>query len=79
MERDEKSSQRLSNDDTQLRVETKSEEYITDPLRKKIHGTIRFIENYKMHIFWLTIYTLILLLIFAERMYCKHSINIYHD
>ncbi|KAG1674994.1 Dual oxidase 2 [Nymphon striatum] len=60
---------RLSSIGTQIRVETKSEEYITDPLKKKVHGTIRFIENYKMHIFWLTVYTLVLFLIFAERMY----------
>jgi hypothetical protein len=32
----------------------------------------RVIENYSREIFWLTLYTLVLLAIFAERAYCKY-------
>jgi len=32
----------------------------------------RAIENYSREIFWMTLYTLVLLAIFAERAYCKY-------
>lgn len=32
----------------------------------------RIIENYSREIFWLVLYTLVLLAIFAERAYCKY-------
>lgn len=32
----------------------------------------RATENYSREIFWMTLYTLVLLAIFAERAYCKY-------
>jgi len=33
----------------------------------------KYIENYRLHIFWLTLYLLVLAGIFIERAYCKFS------
>lgn len=40
-------------------------------LKKKFIIIKRSAENYQMHIFWLAIYTMVLLSIFAERAYCE--------
>lgn len=37
----------------------------------KAHAMLRYIELKSKEIFWLTLYTLVLLAIFAERAYCK--------
>ncbi|XP_070541735.1 dual oxidase 2-like isoform X2 [Ptychodera flava] len=52
-----------------VRVETKKTTYTDSPLLKKFNAFKRYVENYKMHIFWLTLYMLVLLAIFVERAY----------
>lgn len=37
----------------------------------KTHATLRFVELKSKEIFWMTLYTLVLLAIFAERAYCE--------
>jgi hypothetical protein len=39
--------------------------------KKKFIILKRSAENYQMHIFWLALYTMVLLSIFAERAYCE--------
>ncbi|XP_023217441.1 dual oxidase 2-like [Centruroides sculpturatus] len=53
----------------QVRVETKQEAYQTTALRQTLIKTIRFVENYRLHIFWSVLYTLVVFGIFAERAY----------
>lgn len=44
-----------------------------EPIQRSFWISIkRIIENYSREIFWLTLYTLVLLAIFAERAYCKY-------
>lgn len=49
-------------------------------LKQKFIILKRSAENYQMHIFWLALYTMVLLSIFAERAYCeiaKYFQNLY--
>lgn len=32
----------------------------------------KYIRNYRMHIYWITLYTLVAWAIFCERVYCKY-------
>lgn len=34
---------------------------------------LRFFANYKLHIFWTTLYTLVSIGIFVERAYCEYE------
>ncbi|XP_066271340.1 dual oxidase 2-like isoform X5 [Branchiostoma lanceolatum] len=53
-----------------LKVDTiKVKKYTTNPVMKKFNGFKRYIQNYRLHIFWLTLYTLVTIGIFAERAY----------
>lgn len=36
----------------------------------------RFVSNYKTHIFWLALYQIVVLLIFAERAYCEFCLDV---
>jgi len=43
------------------------------PIKTSLWISIRrAIENYSREIFWMVLYTLVLLAIFAERAYCKY-------
>ncbi|GFT66944.1 hypothetical protein NPIL_295941 [Nephila pilipes] len=55
--------------ETCLRVETKPSFYEKDPTKQRVNQVIRFIENYRPHIFWVTLYTLVILGIFIEKAY----------
>jgi len=46
-------------------------------LRKHWGTFTKFVENYKRQIFWLTLYILVTIGIFAERAYCKYNVFIY--
>lgn len=39
--------------------------------QQRRNAILRYFENYKRHIFWLILYTLVTFAIFAERAYCK--------
>lgn len=54
-----------------LRVETKPMVYEKDPTKQRVNQVIRFIENYRLHIFWVVLYTLILFGIFIQKAYSK--------
>ena len=36
-----------------------------------VNDLLRYFVNYKLHIFWCTLYTLVAIGIFAERAYCE--------
>lgn len=55
-----------------LRVETKPVVFEKDPTKQRVNQVIRFIENYKLHIFWIVLYTLILFGIFIQKAYCEY-------
>ena len=42
-----------------------------NPVSAKLGEVINYIENNRLNIFWITLYTLLCLAIFAERAYCK--------
>ncbi|XP_019635682.1 PREDICTED: dual oxidase 2-like [Branchiostoma belcheri] len=53
-----------------LKVDTlKEKKYTSNPVLKKFNAFKRYIQNYRLHIFWLTLYTLVTIGIFAERAY----------
>lgn len=52
-------------------VKTIEKEYPRGKLAQYINSITRFVENYKLHIFWVVLYTLICAGIFIERAYCK--------
>ncbi|XP_078588856.1 dual oxidase 2-like isoform X2 [Branchiostoma floridae x Branchiostoma japonicum] len=53
-----------------LKVDTlKDKKYTTNPVMKNFNALKRYIQNYRLHIFWLTLYTLVTIGIFAERAY----------
>lgn len=41
------------------------------PIAAKLNEFLNFVENYRLHIFWIVMYTLLCLAIFAERAYCE--------
>lgn len=57
--------------ETCLRIETKPSQYEPDRNKQRVNQLIRFIENYQLHIFWVSLYTLVLFGIFIEKAYCK--------
>ncbi|XP_054706944.1 dual oxidase 2-like [Uloborus diversus] len=63
---------------TLLRVETKPMIYESDPTKQKVNKIIRFIENYKPHIFWTVLYTLIMFGIFIQKAY-YYSVEAEHN
>ncbi|GBM06687.1 Dual oxidase 2 [Araneus ventricosus] len=54
---------------TYLRVETKPNLYEKDPTKQQVNRIVRFIENYRPHIFWTTLYTLLIFGIFIQKAY----------
>lgn len=55
--------------DQEVALQNRKEE----PIQRSFWISIRRkIENYSREIFWLALYTLVLLAIFAERAYCKY-------
>jgi hypothetical protein len=48
-------------------------------LKQKFIIIKRSAENYQMHIFWLALYTMVLLSIFAERAYCETAKNVHNS
>lgn len=52
-------------------LKTKEEEYKKHTFWLALR---RVIENYSREIFWATLYTLVLIAVFAERAYCKYYI-----
>ena len=54
-----------------LNVETIERKYNADKQQQKFKSILRYIENYRLHIFWLTLYTLVVAAVFTERAYCK--------
>ncbi|CAL1297932.1 unnamed protein product [Larinioides sclopetarius] len=54
---------------TYLRVETKPNLYEKDPTKQQVNRIVRFIENYRPHIFWTTLYTLVIFGIFIQKAY----------
>ncbi|GIY66004.1 hypothetical protein CEXT_213071 [Caerostris extrusa] len=64
--------------ETYLRVETKPNLYEKDPTKQKVNKIIRFIENYRPHIFWTTLYTLVILGIFIDKAY-YYSVEAEHN
>lgn len=54
---------------SQVKVEIKEQTYQASPWKQKMTKIIRFTENFRLHIFWLILYTLIIFGIFAERAY----------
>lgn len=62
---------------SQLRVETKPMVYEKDPTKQRVNQVIRFIENYKLHVFWIVLYTLILFGIFIQKAY-SYSVEAEH-
>lgn len=62
-----------------LRVETKPVVYERDITKQRVNQVIRFIENYKLHIFWVVLYTLILFGIFIQKAYCEYIFIIYES
>ncbi|KAG8180699.1 hypothetical protein JTE90_005796 [Oedothorax gibbosus] len=63
---------------TCLRIETKPTQYERDPTKQKVNHLIRFIENYQLHIFWVSLYTLVIFGIFIEKAY-YYSVEAEHN
>ncbi|XP_033750428.1 dual oxidase 2-like isoform X2 [Pecten maximus] len=59
----------LSRSKTMVRVKTVEKEIPPTRTQQKMNEVIRYIENYKRHIFWVTLYTLVLIGVFSERAY----------
>ncbi|XP_071039639.1 dual oxidase 2 [Parasteatoda tepidariorum] len=55
--------------ETCLRVETRPNLYEKDRTKQKVNQVIRFIENYRQHIFWILIFTLVIFGIFIQKAY----------
>ncbi|XP_006816665.1 dual oxidase 2-like, partial [Saccoglossus kowalevskii] len=66
---EEERAQKQRKSNKSIRIETKKKEISTNPAIKKFNAFKRYIENYRMHIFWMTLYLLVLLGIFIERAY----------
>ena len=54
-----------------LDVRTYEKDYTENKLQQALSKVKRYIETYRLHIFWLTLYTLVCIGIFVERAYCK--------
>lgn len=61
--------QKPSRAKSMIKVETKPTVYPQDLTQQKVYKGIRFFENYKLHIFWAILYTLVICGIFIERAY----------
>ncbi|XP_021358388.1 dual oxidase 2-like isoform X2 [Mizuhopecten yessoensis] len=59
----------LTRTKTMVRVKTVEKKKPPTLAKQKVNEAIRYIENYKRHIFWVTLYSLVLLGIFLERAY----------
>ena len=46
-------------------------EYPRTPNAKRLHTFLRLVENNRLQIFWVTLYTLVMFGIFIERAYCE--------
>ena len=58
---------------TKVKVTTTTTEYPQSILKQKWFEFVRYVENYKLQIFWLTLYSLVTVGVFIERSHCKHS------
>ena len=54
-----------------VKVETLEKTYPQTREQQAWKSVLRYVENNRLEIFWCVLYTLVLLLIFAERAYCK--------
>ncbi|XP_060062787.1 dual oxidase 2-like [Ylistrum balloti] len=59
----------LSRTKSMVRVKTVEKEIPPTRTKQKLNEIIRYIENYKRQIFWVTLYTLVLIGVFGERAY----------
>ncbi|XP_069137726.1 dual oxidase 2-like isoform X3 [Argopecten irradians] len=59
----------LTRTKTMVKVKTEEREVPPSPSQAKVNEIIRWIENYKRQIFWVTLYTLVLVGVFGERAY----------
>ena len=60
---------------TRVKIKTKITELPTSPFGQRIYELTRKIENYRLQIFWLTLYILVTLGIFLERAFCEYNQN----
>lgn len=60
---------------TRVKIKTKITELPTSPFGQRIYELTRKIENYRLQIFWLTLYILVTLGIFLERAFCEYTQN----
>lgn len=58
---------------TRVKIKTKITELPTSPFGQRIYELTRKIENYRLQIFWLTLYILVTLGIFLERAFCEYT------
>ncbi len=79
-EKDERSggslSRRMTTHPGDTKVETKERMYPETAFAKKINTIVTYVENSRLQIFWVTLYSLVCIGIFIERAYCEY-INIY--
>ena len=54
-----------------VKVETKKTTYTEDKTHRLLNTFLRYIENNRLSIFYLTLYMLVLAGVFLERAYCK--------
>lgn len=62
---------KADNRKTKVLVTTKQKEFPQTKLRQKWFEFISYVENYRLQIFWVTLYSLVTVGIFVERAYCK--------
>lgn len=60
---------KADNRKSKVRVTTKQKEYPQTKLRQKWFEFISYVENYRLQIFWVTLYSLVTVGIFVERAY----------
>lgn len=62
----------LQRKNTKIKVKAKSTELPPSPAGQKLYEITRKIENYRLQIFWLSVYILVTIGIFLERAFCKY-------
>lgn len=56
---------------SKVKINVEKKEFVRNPYRQKFYAFKKYIQNYRLEIFWLSLYTIVTAAIFAERCYCK--------
>lgn len=64
-------NRKAKNRQTNIRVATLKTQPPMTPFAQKMYEFTRYVENYRLQIFWVTLFTLINIGIFIERAHCE--------